>query len=98
MRLDEIGALVRGGDLRAALERRRAELERERRLVEERLAALDITVAGEARPMSWSARWPSSRSRVMASGAVPDAFYELESLRPRRAAAGRIGRRARSRR
>ena len=44
MPLDEIGALVRGGDLRAALERRRAELERERRLAEERLAALDIAV------------------------------------------------------
>src|SRR5688572_405412 len=47
MPLDEIGALVRGGDLAAALDRRRAGLERERRLVEERLAALDITV-GEA--------------------------------------------------
>jgi DNA-binding transcriptional MerR regulator len=47
MGLDEIGALVRGGDLSAALDRRRAELERERRLAEERLAALDISV-GEA--------------------------------------------------
>src|SRR5688572_21974274 len=44
MPLDEIGALARGGDLREALERRRAELERERRQAEERLAALDITV------------------------------------------------------
>src|SRR5688572_30302257 len=44
MPLDEIGGLVRGGDLRAALDRRRAELERERRLAEERLAALDIAV------------------------------------------------------
>lgn len=45
--LEEIGRLVRGGDLREALDRRRAELERERLLAEERLAALDITV-GEA--------------------------------------------------
>ena len=44
MGLDEIGELVRGGDLRAALERRRNQLERDRRLAEERLAALDITV------------------------------------------------------
>ncbi len=47
MGLDEIGDLLRGGDLQAALDRRRVELERERRLAEERLAALDITV-GEA--------------------------------------------------
>jgi DNA-binding transcriptional MerR regulator len=44
MPLDEIGALARGGDLREALGRRRAELERERRLAEERLVALDIAV------------------------------------------------------
>ena len=44
MGLDEIGALIRGGDLRGALERRRVELERDRRLAEERLIALDISV------------------------------------------------------
>ena len=44
MPLEEIGALVHGGSLHEALDRRRAELERERRLAEERLAALDITV------------------------------------------------------
>ena len=47
MPLDQIGALVSGGSLRDALDRRREELERERRIVEERLAALDITI-GEA--------------------------------------------------
>jgi DNA-binding transcriptional MerR regulator/effector-binding domain-containing protein len=44
--LAEIGRLVAGGaDLRTVLAHRRAELERERREVERRLAALDITVA-----------------------------------------------------
>jgi DNA-binding transcriptional MerR regulator len=48
--LAEIGRLVDGGaDLRETLERRRAELEAERREIERRLAALDIQVAlGEA--------------------------------------------------
>jgi DNA-binding transcriptional MerR regulator len=44
MPIEEILRLIGGGDLRAALERRRAELEAERRRAEERLAALDITV------------------------------------------------------
>ena len=44
MPLEEILGLIGGGDLRLALERRRAELERERRQAEERLAALDITI------------------------------------------------------
>ena len=48
MPLDEIGDLVRGGELRQALDRRRADLERERRLIEERLAALAISVADDA--------------------------------------------------
>lgn len=44
--LAEIGQLVGGGaDLRATLERRRAELEAERREVDRRLAALEIRVA-----------------------------------------------------
>ena len=50
MPLDEIGALVRGGELREALDRRRAHLERERRLIEERLVALAISVAAEGEP------------------------------------------------
>ena len=81
MRLDEIGELIRGGDLRAALERRRAELERERRLVEERLAALDISVGGHAdvvvRPLAVEPVAPSwdhgsvARCLLRARGARP---------------------------
>jgi DNA-binding transcriptional MerR regulator len=80
MPLDEISELVRGGSLRDALDRRRAELEQERRLVEERLAALDISVADErgadivVRPV---AAEPVAVMRVEA--AVSDAFSELES-------------------
>jgi DNA-binding transcriptional MerR regulator len=80
MPLDEIGALVHGGSLRDALERRRAELERERRLVEERLAALEISVADErgadvvVRPVTVE---PVAVLRVEV--AVSDAFSELES-------------------
>ena len=81
MPLDEIGSLVRGGDLRAALDRRRAELERERRLVDERLAALDITVAGDGaarcRRPPFGGR--AGRDALVVSGSVPDAFFELES-------------------
>ena len=44
MPIEEILRLAGGGDLRGALLRRRQALERERRLAEERLAALDITV------------------------------------------------------
>jgi DNA-binding transcriptional MerR regulator/effector-binding domain-containing protein len=77
MPLDEIGALVRGGDLRAALDRRRAELEAERRRVDERLAALEITV-GEAdvvvRPVAVE---PVALMRV--DDAVAHAFDELEA-------------------
>lgn len=47
MPIDEIYGLVQGGDLREALERQRAELERERRLVQERLAALEISVEAD---------------------------------------------------
>ena len=43
--LHEIADLVRGGDARVALERRRAELEAARREAERRLRALDISVA-----------------------------------------------------
>jgi DNA-binding transcriptional MerR regulator/effector-binding domain-containing protein len=48
MGLSEIGSAVAGGDLPAALARRRAELDREARAVERRLALLDIRVASEA--------------------------------------------------
>jgi DNA-binding transcriptional MerR regulator len=80
MSLDEIGAVVRGGNLRDALERQRADLEAERRRVEERLAALEISVNDEAgadivvRPV---AEEPVVAMRV--AHAVADAFYTLES-------------------
>jgi DNA-binding transcriptional MerR regulator/effector-binding domain-containing protein len=75
--LDEIADLMRGGDLQAALDQRRVELERERRLAEERLAALDITV-GEAdmviRPVA------EEPVAVMSLGGdASDAFDELEA-------------------
>jgi DNA-binding transcriptional MerR regulator len=44
MPIQDILGLLGGGDLGLALERRRAELEHERRRAEERLAALDISV------------------------------------------------------
>jgi DNA-binding transcriptional MerR regulator len=80
MGLDELLALVRGGEVRAALERRREELERERRVVEERLAALDISVGAEAGPdvvVRPVAVEPVAVMRVPAR--VSDAFYALES-------------------
>ena len=56
MPLDEIGRLAAGGDLRQALEARRADLERERRLVDERLRTLDISLTSDTdvviRPLS----------------------------------------------
>lgn len=81
MPLDEIGRLVRGGDLREALARRRAELERLRQQVEDRLAALEISVEvdGDAdvvlRPLS------AEPVAVMAlDGAeTTDAFDRLEA-------------------
>ena len=80
MGLDEIGELVRGGDLRVALDRRRAALALERRRAEERLAALDIVVGAEGgadvvvRPIP-----PEPVATLRVDGAVRDAFFELES-------------------
>lgn len=78
MPLDEIGRLVAGGDLRSALDRRRRQLERERRLAEERLRALDISLSSDTdvviRPVG------IEPVAVLAlTGDVGDAFYELES-------------------
>ena len=78
MPLDEIGGLVSGGDLRQALGRRRAELQRERHLVEDRIRALDISLASDTdvvvRPV---AAEPVAVMTV--DGNTADAFYELES-------------------
>ncbi|MCV0402603.1 MAG: MerR family transcriptional regulator [Chloroflexi bacterium] len=79
MPLDEIGRLAAGGDLRQALERRRGELEAERRRAESRLRALDISIADERGPdvvMRPVAAEPVAVMRV--ADAVDTAFYELE--------------------
>ncbi len=78
--LDEIGCLVAGGDLREALERRRAELERERQRAEERLRALDISIADERGPdvvLRPVAVEPVAVMHV--AQPVDTALYELES-------------------
>ena len=80
MGLDEIGRLAAGGDLREALTRRRAELERDRRLAEERLAALEISVADDAGPdvvVRPIAAEPVAASRV--TPPVSEAFDRLEA-------------------
>jgi DNA-binding transcriptional MerR regulator len=80
MGLEEIGRIAAGGDLREALERRRAELERERRTAEERLSALEITIAGEAGPDVVLRPVVVEPVAIMpVSGRVDDAFYQLEA-------------------
>jgi DNA-binding transcriptional MerR regulator len=89
MGLAEIGELVRGGaDLRAALDRRRAALEHERRDIERRLAALDIRVAladGDSTdPDVVVRRIPAEPVATFDLAHAPDgdvgaAFYALES-------------------
>ena len=80
MPLDEIGKLAAGGDLVGALARRRAELEAERRRVEERLAALEISVADDAaidvvvRPVAGE-----TVAVMAASDSVGNDFHALES-------------------
>ncbi|HET8777428.1 MAG TPA: MerR family transcriptional regulator [Candidatus Limnocylindria bacterium] len=91
MPIDEIKRLAAGGDLVEALQRRRAELEAERRRVDERLAALDISVADDAavdvvvRPVA------AETVAIMTVGHdVGRAFHELESyVRDRRRRAHR---------
>ena len=86
--LAEIAALVTGGsDLRATLERRRAELKHERREIERRLAELDIRVeqaAGSSIPdvvVRPLATEPVATLDVglVRGGDVGAAFYELEA-------------------
>ena len=80
MGLDEIGRLAAGGDLRAALERRRRELERERAMAEERLAALEITIADDAGPDVVIRPIATESVAVMTLGAdASGAFDELEA-------------------
>ena len=80
MPIDQIGRLASGGDLRQALEERRAELERERRRVEERLSALHISIDdGEGPDVVLRPVAVEPVATLAVSGAVGDAFYELES-------------------
>ena len=80
MPIEQIGQLASGGDLRQALEERRAALERERRRVEERLAALDISVADAEGPDIVLRPVAMEPVATLALGAaVGDAFHELES-------------------
>ncbi len=80
MSLAEIGETIAGGDLRSALERRRAQLEVDRARAEERLTALEITIAADGatdivvRPVAVE---PVAVMRLR--GAVDRAFYELEA-------------------
>lgn len=87
MPLAEISRLLSGGaDLAGALERRRDDLERERREVERRLAALDISVelSAAADPVDVVIR-PLAEEAVatfrpaLVGGDVEAAFYELEA-------------------
>jgi DNA-binding transcriptional MerR regulator len=83
--LAEIARLVDGRrDLAAALDARRDELERERRAIDRRLAALDIRFEMDrtASPIDVVVRplpaEPVATLRVAAGGDVEAAFYELE--------------------
>jgi DNA-binding transcriptional MerR regulator len=88
--LAEIGALVEGGvDFRMALDRRRVQLEHERREIERRLATLDIRVEmsgdGEIQPDVVLRPVPAEAVALLRLDAAVDrdvgaAFYELEAL------------------
>ena len=78
MSLEEIGALAAGGDMREALARRREELERDRRMVEDRLRALDISLASDADVVLRPVGVEPVAVFSLAAGA-DNAFYELES-------------------
>ncbi len=76
MPLEEIGRLAAGGNMREALDRRRAELENERRRAEERLAALEISVEADVvvRPVPVE---PVAVAAITAP--VDEAFDRLEA-------------------
>jgi len=78
MPLEEIGRLAAGGDLPSALDRRRQELERDRRLVDERLRALDISLESETDIVVRSIGVEAVAVLSLVGGAG-EAFYELES-------------------
>jgi DNA-binding transcriptional MerR regulator len=78
MPLDEIGRLASGGDLRSALDRRRAELERDRRLADERLRAIDISLESETDVVVRSIG-VESVAVLSLTDDVSDAFFELET-------------------
>jgi len=88
--LAEIGRLVDGGvDLRTALERRRVELEHERREIERRLATLDIRIEMSGRdplhPDVVLRPVPAEAVAMLRLDAALDhdvgaAFYEVETL------------------
>jgi len=83
--LADVARLVAGGsDLRAVLERRRAELEDTRALIDRKLMALDIRVA-DAGPDVVVRRVESQLIAGLRAGVVPGEdvgalFYELESV------------------
>ncbi len=89
MPLDDIARIAAGGELRDALDRRRAALQRERRQAEERLRALDISLAHDADVvLRQLAVEPVAVLRV--DPEVTNAFDELEShVRDRRRRAHR---------
>jgi len=79
MPLDEIGRLAAGGDLREALERRQADLEHERRLAEERLKTLEISLSSETDVVVRPVALEPVAIMAAAGRDVGAAFYLLES-------------------
>ena len=85
--LNEIAELVRGGDARVALERRRRELEAARREAERRLRALDISVAMADDPAAPDVVVRPVAEELVAWVPLPagdepesDAWYRLEAV------------------
>ena len=87
--LAEIGAVIKGGNLRDALEKRRKELEKDRKEVDRRLHALDIRVemaeAGSAAPdvvmRHLKAQLVATLALELVEGrSAEKGFHELESV------------------
>ena len=80
MPIGEIKVVAAGGDLAGALERRRVELEAERRRVNERLAALEISVVDDAAVDLVVRPAAAETVATMSLGTrVGDDFFVLES-------------------